>query len=107
MCKNLFISKIIVVAMIFKYCKVFRYLNYSICMGLIHTNHYLDFPSDDWKQISSNPTVFEAIVDNAVIELRDTGHKEQKIVFKNGGQIKYIRSIGKYRLSWDDEDLVS
>ena len=52
-------------------------------MGLIHTNHYLDFPSDDWKQISSNPTVFEAIVDNAVIELRDTGHKEQKIVFKN------------------------
>ena len=76
-------------------------------MGLIHTNHYLDFSSDDWKQISSNPTVFEAIVDNAVIELRDTGHKEQKIVFKNGGQIKYIRSIGKYRLSWDDEDLVS
>ena len=76
-------------------------------MGLINTNHYLDFSSDDWKQISSNPTVFEAIVDNAVIELRDTGHKEQKIVFKNGGQIKYIRSIGKYRLSWDDEDLVS
>ena len=76
-------------------------------MGLIHTNDYLDFSSDDWKQISSNPTVFEAIVDNAVIELRDTGHKEQKIVFKNGGQIKYIRSIGKYRLSWDDEDLVS
>ena len=107
MCKNLFISKIIVVAMIFKYCKVLRYLNYCISMGLIHTNHYLDFSSDDWKQISSNPTVFEAIVDNAVIELRDTGHKEQKIVFKNGGQIKYIRSIGKYRLSWDDEDLVS
>ena len=107
MCKNLFISKIIVVAMIFKYCKVFRYLNYCISMGLIHTNHYLDFSSDDWKQISSNPTVFEAIVDNAVIELRDTGHKEQKIVFKKGGQIKYIRSIGKYRLSWDDEDLVS
>ena len=99
--------KIIENAMSFKYCKVFRYLNYSICMGLIHTNHYLDFPSDDWKQISSNPTVFEAIIDNAVIELRDTGHKEQKIVFKNGGQIKYIRSIGKYRLSWDDEDLVS
>ena len=93
--------------MIFKYCKVFRYLNYCISMGLIHTNHYLDFSSDDWKQISSNPTVFEAIVDNAVIELRDTGHKEQKIVFKIGGQIKYIRSIGKYRLSWDDEDLVS
>ena len=86
--------KIIENAMSFKYCKVFRYLNYSICMGLIHTNHYLDFPSDDWKQISSNPTVFEAIVDNAVLELLDTGHKEQKIVFKNGGQIKYIRSIG-------------
>ena len=107
MCKNLFISKIIVVAMIFKYCKVFRYLNYCISMGLIHTNHYLDFSSDDWKQLSSTPSVFEASVDNAVIELRDTGHKEQKIVFKNGGQIKYIRSIGKYRLSWDDEDLVS
>ena len=60
-------------------------------MGLIHTNNYLDFPSDAWKQISSNPTVFEAIVDNAVIELRDTGHKEQKIVFKK--QLKLILII--------------
>ena len=76
-------------------------------MGRIHTKHSLDFQSDAWKQISSNPTVFEAIVDNAVLELLDTGHKEQKIVFKNGGKIKYIRSIGNYRLSWDDEDLVS
>ena len=79
--------KIILNAMTFKYCKVFRYLNYCISMGLIHTNHYLDFPSDAWKQISSNPTVFEAIVDNAVLELLDTGHKEQKIIFNQEGGI--------------------
>jgi len=43
-------------------------------MGLVHTVHYLDFSSESWKLISSNPTIFETIVDNVVLEIRDTSH---------------------------------
>jgi hypothetical protein len=74
-------------------------------MGLIHTVHYLDFSSESWKLISNNPTIFEAIVDNVVLEIRDISHRENKLVFKKGGKIEYMRSVGKYRLRWNDEDL--
>ena len=76
-------------------------------MGLVHTVHYLDFSSESWKLISNNPTIFEAIVDNVVLEIRDISHRENKLVFKKGGKIEYMRSIGKYRLRWNDEDLVN
>ena len=74
-------------------------------MGLVHTVHYLDFSSESWKLISNNPTIFEAIVDNVVLEIRDISHRENKLVFKKGGKIEYMRSVGKYRLRWNDEDL--
>ena len=74
-------------------------------MGLIHTVHYLDFSSESWKLVSNNPTIFEAIVDNVVLEIRDISHRENKLVFKKGGKIEYMRSVGKYRLRWNDEDL--
>jgi len=76
-------------------------------MGLVHTVHYLDFSSESWKLISNNPTIFEAIVDNVVLEIRDTSHRENKLVFKKGGKIEYMRSVGKYRLRWNDEDLAN
>ena len=76
-------------------------------MGLIHTTRYLDFPTDSWKQISVNPTIFEVISDSAVLEIYDTSSKERKLVFKNGAKINYIRSVGKYRLTWNDEDLTN
>ena len=76
-------------------------------MGLVHTVHYLDFSSESWKLISNNPTIFEAIVDNVVLEIRDISHRENKLVFKKGGKIEYMRSVGKYRLRWNDEDLVN
>ena len=76
-------------------------------MGLVHTVHYLDFSSESWKLISNNPTIFEAIVDNVVLEIRDTSHGENKLVFKKGGKIEYMRSVGKYRLRWNDEDLTN
>jgi len=76
-------------------------------MGLVHTVHYLDFSSESWKLISNNPTIFEAIVDNVVLEIRDISHRENKLVFKKGGKIEYMRSVGKYRLKWNDEDLVN
>ena len=76
-------------------------------MGLVHTVHYLDFSSESWKLVSNNPTIFEAIVDNVVLEIRDISHRDHKMVFKKGGKIEYMRSIGKYRLKWNDEDLVT
>ncbi len=75
-------------------------------MGLIHTTRYLDFPTNSWKQISVNPTIFEVISNNAVLVIYDTSHKEKKLTFRKGSKIKYIRSIGTYRLTWSDEDLI-
>ena len=76
-------------------------------MGLVHTLHYLDFSSESWKLISNNPTIFEAIADNVVLEIRDISHRENKLVFKKGGKIEYMRSVGKYRLRWNDKDLAN
>ena len=76
-------------------------------MGLLHTLHYLDFSEDSWKIISNNPAIFEAIDDNVVLTVRDISHKEHKLVFRNGGMIEYMRSIGKYRLKWNDNDLIN
>ena len=76
-------------------------------MGLVHTIHYLDFSPEVWKLVSNNPTIFEAVVDNVVLDVRDTSHREHKLVFKKGGKIEYMRSVGKYRLKWDDVDLAN
>ena len=76
-------------------------------MGLVYTNHYLDFSSEFWKLTSNNPTIFETIVDNVVLNIRDTSQNEHKLMFKKGSRIEYMRSIGKYRLKWNDVDLVN
>lgn len=76
-------------------------------MGLIYTKTYIDFSEDEWKQTSNNPATFEAIIDNATLEIMDDGYKSVKIIFRKGGKIKYLRSVGKYRLSWDNDDVLS
>ena len=76
-------------------------------MGLVHTTQYLDFPSESWKILSNNPTIFEALDDNLVLDIRDLSQREHKLVFKKGGRIEYMRSVGKYRLKWDDVDLIN
>ena len=76
-------------------------------MGLVHTTQYLDFPSESWKILSNNPTIFEALDDNVVLDIRDLSQREHKLVFKKGGRIEYMRSVGKYRLKWDDVDLTN
>ena len=40
-------------------------------MGLVHTTQYLDFPSESWKILSNNPTIFEALDDNLTLNIRD------------------------------------
>ena len=76
-------------------------------MGLLHTVQYLDFSQESLKIVSNNPTIFEAMDDNVVLDIRDVSHKEHKLMFKKGGKVEYIRSIGKYRLKWNDDDLVN
>ena len=76
-------------------------------MGLLHTLHYLDFSPESWKIVSNNPTVFEAMDDDVVLNVRDISHREHKLIFKKGGRIEYMRSVGKYRLKWDDIDLIN
>ena len=76
-------------------------------MGLLHTVQYLDFSSESWKIVSNNPTIFEAMGDNIVLNVRDVSHKEHKLVFKRGGKIEYMRSVGKYRLRWNHDDLAN
>ena len=73
----------------------------------VHTTQYLDFPSESWKILSNNPTIFEALDDNLTLNIRDVSHRDHKLVFKKGGRIEYIRSVGKYRLKWDDVDLIN
>ena len=76
-------------------------------MGLLHTVHYLDFSPESWKLVSNNPAIFETVVDNVVLNIRDISHRDHKLVFKKGGKVEYMRSIGKYRLRWDDDDLAN
>ena len=76
-------------------------------MGLLHTLHYLDFSPESWKIVSNNPTVFEAMDDDVVLNVRDISHREHKLIFKKGGRIEYMRSVGKYRLRWNDNDLIN
>ncbi len=76
-------------------------------MGLLYTVHYLDFSSESWKLVSSNPTIFETVIENVVLKIRDISHREHELIFKKGGRIEYIRSIGKYRLKWNNEDLAN
>ena len=75
-------------------------------MALLYTIHYLDFSSESWKLVSNNPTIFETVAENVVLEIRDISHREHELVFKKGGRIEYMRSVGKYRLRWNNEDLV-
>ena len=76
-------------------------------MGRVYTVLYLDFLQGSWKLVSNNPTIFETTVDNVVLGIRDISHTEHKLVFKKGGKLEYMRSVGKYRLKWNDEDLVN
>ncbi len=65
----------------------------------------MDFDSADWDQISIDPIVFQASKKNVVLEIEDTSHKSYKLNFKQGGKINMFRVTGKFRLTWNDDDL--
>lgn len=74
-------------------------------MGLLYTKFYLDFEPDEWKQISTNPIIFEALDDNASLDIEDTSQNAYKLKFKKGGRLQMFRVVGRFRITWDDEDI--
>ncbi len=75
-------------------------------MGLLYTKFYMDFDKEEWKQISNEPIVFQTIKDGVTLEIEDTSHKSYKLNFKEGGKLNMFRVTGKFRLTWDDEDVL-
>ncbi len=75
-------------------------------MGLLYTKFYMDFAEEEWKQISNDPPIFQAIKNDVTLDIEDTSHKSYKLNFKKDGKITSMRSIGKFRLSWDDDDVL-
>ena len=76
-------------------------------MGLLYTKFYMDFDEEEWNQISVDPIVFQTIKDNVSLEIEDTSHKSYKLNFKEGGKLNMFRVVGKFRLTWDDEDVLN
>jgi len=66
----------------------------------------MDFDEEEWKQISNDPIVFETIKDNVSLEIEDASHKSYKLNFKEGGKINMFRVTGRFRLTWDNEDVL-
>ena len=75
-------------------------------MGLLYTKFYLDFEPNQWKEISHNPTIFEAIDDDVSLEIYDVSQNSYKLKFKKGGKLQIIKVVGKFRLTWTDEDVI-
>jgi len=77
-----------------------------IIMGLLYTKFYLDFDKNEWKQISNNPIVFQTLHDGVSLDIEDSSHKSYKLNFKEGGKLHMFRVTGRFRLTWDDDDIL-
>ena len=75
-------------------------------MGLLYTKFYMDFDENEWKQISNDPILFQTIKDDVALDIEDSSHKSYKIHFKKGGKIKMLRVTGRFRITWDNEDVI-
>jgi hypothetical protein len=75
-------------------------------MGLLYTKFYLDFEPNEWREISNNPVIFETIADDVSLEIYDTSQNSHRLKFRKGGKLQLFRVVGKFRLTWDDKDLI-
>ena len=75
-------------------------------MGLLYTKVHLDFDENDWKEISSNPIVFQTIKDDVTLEIETTSQKLYKLNFKKNGKLNMFRVTGQFRLTWNNEDIL-
>ena len=75
-------------------------------MGLLYTKVHLDFDENDWKEISSNPIIFQTIKDDVTLEIETTSQKLYKLNFKKNGKLNMFRVTGQFRLTWNNEDIL-
>jgi len=75
-------------------------------MGLLYTKVHLDFDENDWKEISSNPIVFQTIKDDVTLEIETTSQKLYKLNFKKNGKLNMFRVTGQFRLTWNNDDIL-
>ena len=75
-------------------------------MGLLYTGLYIDFDSTQWQQVSNDPVRFCALSDGVALDVEDTSHKSYRLVFKKDGAVSVMRVTGKFRITWDDSDVV-
>jgi len=75
-------------------------------MGLLYTKVHLDFDENDWKEISSNPIIFQTIKDDVTLEIETTSQKLYKLNFKKNGKLNMFRVTGQFRLTWDNDDIL-
>lgn len=66
----------------------------------------MDFDENEWNQISNDPIVFQTRKENVSLDIEDISHKSYKLVFKKGGKINMFRVTGKFRLTWNDDDII-
>ncbi len=66
----------------------------------------MDFDENEWKQISNNPIIFQTIKDDVVLEIDDASNKLYKLDFKKGGKLQMFRVTGRFRLTWNDDDVL-
>ena len=75
-------------------------------MGLLYTTVHMDFDENEWTQTSNNPIIFQTKKDGVSLEIEDTSHKSYKLIFKIGAKFEMFRVTGKFRLNWNDDDIV-
>jgi len=86
--------------------QLFIQVDIIILMGLLYTKFYLDFDENEWKQISNDPIVFQTLKDSVSLDIEDSSHKSYKLNFKEGGKLHMFRVTGRFRLTWNDDDVL-
>ncbi len=75
-------------------------------MGELFTAVLADFKEDEWKIVKERHVILECLKDNSMIEIIDIDGKIHKMTFQQGGQIGIDEIEDKYRVYWNDDDLI-
>jgi len=75
-------------------------------MGELFSAVLADFKEDEWKIVKERPVILECLKDNSMIEIIDIDGKIHKMTFQQGGQISIDEIEDKYRVYWNDDDLI-
>lgn len=75
-------------------------------MGSLFTMKYVNFKLDEWKKNQGLLVNFECLKDNSIIELVDYENKIHKITFRKGSKFVVDKIEGKYKIYWNDNDLI-